>query len=346
VLIANDAYGVSDSIRRLCDPVPFRAIGVSTLQKRMKEICRFEDIACGEDALSAIAESSAGDMRTAVNMLFGSSTGKTSISAGDINTAQKDERATIFDLVGGVFAGAPDRELQKLSFECDEKPDSVMQWIEESIPLMHDPKRRIRAYGRISRADVYLGRTMRRQYFTLWRYATSMMTLGVASENAGAGFRTRIMPPSRWKRMSTAKKQKAVRRTLAASLAEGYSIPESQIQSQYLDLLSRFAEKDPAAFCERHNLDVDQMGIVLHDKAAAAAAVKTVQQAAKERDTKVKKMAASKRAEMRKLEEQLEALRMQEPPVPETPPAAEELPLEEPPEEKKLAPKQATLDFF
>jgi len=136
VLIANDAYGVSDSIRRLCDPVPFRAIGVSTLQKRMKEICRLEDIACGEDALSAIAESSAGDMRTAVNMLFGSSTGKTSISAGDINTVQKDERATIFDLVGGVFVGAPDRELQKLSFECDEKPDSVMQWIEESIPLL------------------------------------------------------------------------------------------------------------------------------------------------------------------------------------------------------------------
>ncbi|HJJ38330.1 MAG TPA: AAA family ATPase, partial [Methanocorpusculum sp.] len=42
VLIANDAYGVSDSIRRLCDPVPFRAIGISTLQKRMKEICRVE----------------------------------------------------------------------------------------------------------------------------------------------------------------------------------------------------------------------------------------------------------------------------------------------------------------
>jgi len=88
------------------------------------------------------------------------------------------------------------------------------------------------------------------------------------------------------------------------------------------------------------------MTIILHDKAAAAAAVKTVQQAAKERDMKVKKMAASKKAEMRKLEEQLEALRMQEPPVPETPPAADELPLEEPPEEKKLAPKQATLDFF
>lgn len=347
VLIANDAYGVSDSIRRLCDPVPFRAIAGSTLQKRMKEICRVEGIACGEDALLAISESSAGDMRTAVNMLFGSSTGKTSLTAGDINTAQKDERATIFDLVGGVFAGAPDRELQKLSFECEEKPDAVMQWVEGSIPLMNDPKRRIRAYGRISRADVYLGRTIRRQYFTLWRYTSTMTTLGVASENAGAGFRTRIMPPSRWKRMSTAKKQKTIRRTLAASLAEGYNIPESQIQSQYLDLLSRFAEKDPAAFCERHNLDIDQMGIVLHDKAAAAAAVKEVQQAAKERDTKVKKMAASKRAEMRKLEGQLDALRMQKPAVPEKPPIPEpEQISEDAKDERKIAPKQATLDFL
>ncbi|HJJ43921.1 MAG TPA: replication factor C large subunit, partial [Methanocorpusculum sp.] len=201
-----------------------------------------------------------------------------------------------------------------------------------------------RAYGRISRADVYLGRTMRRQYFTLWRYASSMMTLGVASENAGAGFRTRIMPPSRWKRMSTAKKQKTVRRTLAASLADGYSIPESQIQSQYLDLLSRFAAKDPAAFCERHDLDVDQMTIVLSDKAAAAAAVKEVQQISKERDTKVKKMAASKKAEMRKLEDQLEALRMQTPEV--VPVIEPELILEDASEERKIAPKQATLDFF
>ncbi|HJJ61546.1 MAG TPA: replication factor C large subunit, partial [Methanocorpusculum sp.] len=238
LLIANDAYGVSDSIRRICETVQFRSITSSTLAKRMKEICVLEHVSCSEDALSEIAGSAAGDMRSAVNMLFGSAAGRDSLSADGVSTAQKDERATIFDLVAAVATGTSDERLMKLSRECEEKPDYVVQWVEEAVSQIPDRRRKIRAYRRVSKADVYLGRTMTRQYYTLWRYATALMTIGVASEEESAGFRPRVMPPSRWKRMATAKKQKTVRRTLSAALAEGYSIPDIQVQSEYIDLLS------------------------------------------------------------------------------------------------------------
>lgn len=356
ILIANDAYGVSDTIRKLCDPVPFRAITASTLEKRMREICAREQISCGSDALTVIAESAAGDMRSAVNMLFASAAGKTAIAADDINTSQKDERASIFDLVAGVYAGSPDAKIQKLSRECEEKPDTVMQWIEESAAAVPGQDRREGAYAALSRADIYLGRTMRRQYYTLWRYATTMMTAGVAKEFAGAGFRPRIMPPSRWRRMGTAKKQKTVRRTLAARLGEGYSIPDAQIQKIYLDLLSRFAADAPLAFCERHDLDADQLTILLHDKAEAAAIFKEAQKIAKEKETRMKKISAAKRAAARKREEEREAEREKfrlenaPAPVPDPVPSPTPEPLSEPDqppqEEKKKAPTQATLDFF
>lgn len=346
LLIANDAYGVSDSIRRICESVPFRAISSSTLAKRMKEICALEQISCGEDAVQEIAGSAAGDMRSAVNMLFGSAAGRTELSAEGVSTAQKDERATIFDLVAAVASGTSDDRLMKLSRECEEKPDYVVQWVEEAVSQIPDRARRIRAYRRVSRADVYLGRTMTRQYYTLWRYATSLMTVGVAAEEESSGYRPRVMPPSRWKRMATAKKQKTVRRTLSAALAEGYSIPDSQIQSEYIDLLSRVAEANPEEFCERHNLDADQMTVLLHDKARAAAAFKAVQKAAKEREMKVKKAAAAKKAEARKkadLEEALKKAEAEAAPAPVVPevPAEEEKPVE-----KKPAATQATLDFF
>ena len=346
LLIANDAYGVSDSIRRICESVPFRAISSSTLAKRMKEICALEQISCGEDAVQEIAGSAAGDMRSAVNMLFGSAAGRTELSADGVSTAQKDERATIFDLVAAVASGTSDDRLMKLSRECEEKPDYVVQWVEEAVSQIPDRARRIRAYRRVSRADVYLGRTMTRQYYTLWRYATSLMTVGVAAEEESSGYRPRVMPPSRWKRMATAKKQKTVRRTLSAALAEGYSIPDSQIQSEYIDLLSRVAEANPEEFCERHNLDADQMTVLLHDKARAAAAFKAVQKAAKEREMKVKKAAAAKKAEARKkadLEEALKKAEAEATPAPVVPevPAEEEKPVE-----KKPAATQATLDFF
>ncbi|HJJ48894.1 MAG TPA: replication factor C large subunit [Methanocorpusculum sp.] len=342
LLIANDAYGVSDSIRKLCDAVVFRSITPQTLARRLKEICAAEHVCATDESLMAIAEAAAGDMRSAVNMLFGSAAGKETLKASDVNTSQKDERATIFDLVGGVYTGSSDDKLQKLSRECEEKPDTVLQWIEESLPLMQNPARRTAAYRRLSRADVYLGRTMRRQYYMMWRYATGLMTSGVAAENESSPFRPRIMPPSRWRRMGTAKKQKIVRRSLCAILSEDFAIPESQLQGAYLDLLSVFAGADAYAFCEGHNLDADQLTVLIHDKVKAAEVFKAVQKAAKEREMKVKKAAAAKKkAEPKKV---VETALEQPAAAPKQKP--EETAAEPPKEEKKPAASQATLDFF
>jgi replication factor C large subunit len=148
--------------------------------------------------------------------------------------------------------------------------------------------------------------------------------------------------------MATAKKQKTVRRTLSAALAEGYSIPDIQVQSEYIDLLSWVAEADPEAFCERHNLDADQLTVLLHDKTRAAAAFKAVQKAAKEKEIKVKKAAAAKKAEARKKADLEEALRKAEEAAAVRPAEPEPVPVveEEKPVEKKPAATQSTLDFF
>jgi replication factor C large subunit len=356
VLIANDIYGVSHSIRKLCDHITFRDIAISSLKKRMREICSAEQISYDDDALNAIAEGAAGDMRSAVNILFASTTGKTSIVANDINISQKDERASIFDLVAGVYAGVPDAKIQKLSHECEEKPDTVMQWIEESASAVTNQSQRREAYTALSRSDIYLGRTMRRQYYTLWRYATSMMTFGIAKEFDGARFHHKIMPPTRWRRMGTAKKQKIARKTLAAKLGESYNIPDNQMQRIYLDLFSRFAADSPSIFCERHDLDSDQLTILLHDKTKAAAVFKEVQMITKKRESKMKKISSIKRAVTQKIgEERAKELGKFHlkipslaPQIPQPEPSAESdtKTLKPSQEEKKKTPTQATLDFF
>ena len=355
LLIANDAYGVSDSIRRLCEPVSFRAIAAPTLAKRVKEICVIEKISCSPEAAIAIAESANGDLRSAVNMLSAAASGVTVVEEKDVSTAQKDERATIFDLVGGVAAGENDARLQRLSFECDEKPDYIIQWIEEAVSqILHQPQK-LRAYRRVAKADIYLGRTMRRQYYTLWRYATSLMTAGCAAESSAAGFRPRVMPPARWKRMASAKKQKTVRRSLAAAVAEVSLIPDAAVREEYVYLLSRIADADPEGFCEKYDLDADELTVVLNDKVRAAAAFKAVQKAAKEREMKVKKAAAAKKKKEVPVKEALakadaaEALKAAEAvsaAATEVPKAEQEAAAEEKTEVKKPAATQATLDFF
>ncbi len=73
----------------------------------------------------------------------------------------------------------------RLSWEVDDTPETIEQWVEGSVHLISDISGTGLAYRYLSRADEYLGYTYRRQYHTLWRYATAIMLLGVADAAGG-----------------------------------------------------------------------------------------------------------------------------------------------------------------
>jgi replication factor C large subunit len=155
--------------------------------------------------------------------------------------------------------------------------------------------------------------------------------------------------------MGTAKKQRTARRMLTAKLGEGYNIPDVQIQKFYLDLLSRFAVDDPIVFCERHDLDIDQLAILLHDKVKAASVFKEIQKIVKEKDPKIKKISVAKHAPTQKIgyerTTEFEKFLRKDPPTSPTRQlefATESAvkPLESLQEEEKKAPTQVTLEFF
>ncbi|HJJ56301.1 MAG TPA: replication factor C large subunit, partial [Methanocorpusculum sp.] len=296
IIIANDKYGVSDSIRKLCTAIKFISPKPQTIARRISEICLLNHISISNESIKKISEDSSGDIRSAINMLFASSTGKSEIGINDIRISSKDERASIFDLVSGIYSNVSDSKIQKLSFECDEKPDIVIQWIEEQLLYTPNQLSRDNAYSMLSLSDIYLGRSIRRQYYTLWRYAMTFMTHGVSQAlfKQSSGAIGMIKPPSRWRRMSTAKKQKIIRQNLASKLSEGYNIPEFQFIEIYLDLISKFAISSPIEFCERYDLNIDDLSILLHSKREAMKVFKETQNILKDKDLKIKKSSKSK----------------------------------------------------
>ena len=169
ILIANDLYGLSPEIRSRCDPVQFKAVQARSIVPRLKYLCSAEKVTCNETALRVIAESAEGDIRSAVNMLYASAIGRTTLDGDQVHTSQKDERVSIFSLITALFGKTPDRELMRLSREVDDTPETIEQWVEGSVHLIPDPAGTELAYRYLSRADEYLGNTYRRQYHTLWR---------------------------------------------------------------------------------------------------------------------------------------------------------------------------------
>ena len=342
ILIANDLYGISPEIRTRCEPVQFKAVQARSIAPRLKYLCSAEKIACSDAAIHAIADSAEGDIRSAVNMLYAAAIGRTRLEDFEIHTSQKDERISIFSLITALFGKADDAELMRLSWEVDDTPETIEQWVEGSVHLIADPAGVERAYRHLARADEYLGYAYRRQYHTLWRYATAIMLLGVADAAEGKGIHARIMPPERWQKMSTAKKQKSIRISTLNKVAGMMHIPQNTLRESYLGTFSLLVEQDPVGFSRDLSFDADQLNFFLNDRSRSAEIVKMIAQEEKEKEKEQKEQQKKpKKEKARKAEpgQELPVGPAVKEPDPVPPPAAEP----EPAEKKPPAKTQSTL---
>lgn len=290
ILIANDLYGLSPEIRSRTEPVQFKAIPARSIAPRLRYLCSAEKIICTDSAIHAIAESAEGDVRSAVNMLYASAIGREKIDDSQVHTSQKDERASVFTLISAIFSKIPDEDLMRLSREVEDTPESIEQWIEGNLFLMNDPVAFSQAYRCLARADEYLGWTYRRQYHTLWRYASAIMLLGVADAAGGKGVHARIMSPERWQKMAGARKQKSIRIALLNKLAGAMHIPQNTLREKYLSTVAMMVENDPGTYARELSLDADQLNYFINDKAKTAEIIRVIAQEEKEREKAQKEL--------------------------------------------------------
>lgn len=282
ILIANDLYAVPGEIRNRCEALQFRAIQARSIVPRLRFICSAENIACSENALKKIAESSGGDMRAAIHMLQAAAAGKDRLDE-DIPLFAKDARSTIFDVIGALYGRTDSESLLRLAYDADESPDTLIQWIEANLSGMDRIQDIDTAYSALMRADTFIGDTYRLQYYTLWRYANALMLLGVARVTARKGIHSRIMPPERWKRISSYQKQKTVRASFLRKLASGLHMPEHTLLEEYMDPLCLLIDYDPLTAAREFGLDADELALAIHDRSRAASVIKTLAAEEKEK---------------------------------------------------------------
>jgi replication factor C large subunit len=289
VLIANDVYGLPPELRALCEPVQFRAVQARSLIPRLKFICTMEKIRCSEPVLVQVAARAGGDVRAAINMLHAAASGRESLGEGDLISSGKDDRPSIFDLISSVYRGTDDRRLMQQYYGFLEPPSTLVQWIEGSLVHMQDLPSREKAYRCLARADEFLGLTYRRQYFPLWRYASALLLLGTMDAAGGRGIHARITPPSRWQRMGTARKQKAIRTGLVRRFSRLAHLPEDALRDQYLTLITLLVERDPERYAELLSLDTDELTLLIHDRGKAEGVGKARAKKAREEEPREKK---------------------------------------------------------
>lgn len=220
ILIANEIYEMSPGLRGACRPVQFNSVLSRSMIPALKRIAEAEGVTCGLGVLEKLAENAGGDLRSAINDLQAAAQGKKRIEPDDIATGERDTKENIFKMMGKIFKGTDINEAHRSTFDLDEDPEDLIQWVDENLPLEYAAPRDLEGgYYYLSRASLFLGRVKRRQNYNMWRYASVLMTAGimVARTNRYNSF-VKYQPPSLWRKLGQTKATRNVRDSIAKKI--------------------------------------------------------------------------------------------------------------------------------
>jgi replication factor C large subunit len=221
VLIANEFYDMSNGLRNACQDVEFRDVSKRSIVPVLRDLCRQEGIEYEDAALDAIAEETSGDLRSAVNDLQALAEETEVLTADAVVTSERDRTEGIFDFLDDVIKHDDAETALKSSYDVDETPDDLLNWVADNVPKDFYGDELADAYEFLSNADRWLGRVRATQDYSYWRYAGDNVAAGVpAARQHDHGGWTRYGPPSYWSKLGRTKGKRKQRDAIARKIAE------------------------------------------------------------------------------------------------------------------------------
>ncbi len=187
VLIVNDYYGLTkgggDALKQMCKLIKFFDPYSSQIFNLLRKICIKEGINVDQNVLKTIADRCKGDIRSAINDLQSLCVNRTQIDSKSLHVlGYRDRERDIFNALREIFKTRNIKTIRENMTHLDADPKLIMLWINENLPKEYiDTNDLVKGYSALSKADVFLGRTNRRQNYALWSYACDIMNGGVAT---------------------------------------------------------------------------------------------------------------------------------------------------------------------
>ncbi len=237
VLIANDPYKLSTELRKLCEFIEFRRLTKTQITKVLQDICKKEGIKCEKEVLDEIAENAGGDLRAAINDLQAIAEGEKQITSDDFVVGKRTHEMDVFKVLQKIFKTNYPPYADAILL--DESPEDLIQWVEENIPLEYSGEDLFRGYLALSRADIFIGRVKRRQFYRLWKYATYLMTSGVQQlrRETKTGF-TKYRRPQTWQFLFQIKQKRELRDGILKKISTYSHLSTRKAKVEMLPILS------------------------------------------------------------------------------------------------------------
>ncbi len=231
-----------------------------------------------------IAKNAQGDLRSAMNDF------QAYLGGAVVEATARDRVQSAFDLIRSILY---DKDLAKpldISYALDESPEDIIHWVDENVPRALEGKSLMSAFATLREADVYLGRTRRRQHYGLWKYALELMTSGVnvaARQNHQRKSGARYSPPTHWMRLGQTRSKRGIRDAVAAKIARANHMSVAKARGEMLLLYKEFSRRDPAGIAAALDLDADELAYLVSAKKDSAKIKKAIQHAQGLRDERL-----------------------------------------------------------
>ncbi len=253
------------TIKTLCEKIQIRRPHTLTIVNILLDICKKEKIEVEKRLLEEIAKNSNGDIRSAINDLETIAKGKKRIKEEDLEILEKRDRETdIYNALNLILMGKDFQKALESTWNLSEEPRNILLWIDENLPRVFRGKDEINlAYHFLSRADIFIGRVMRRQYWGFLRYANPLMTGGVnlAKGNSRVNY-TRYQFPMYIIKLSRTKKERDIERSIGEKLSPFLHVSEKIVTKEFIPLfriLLKNEKIDEKELVERFGLNPDEL---------------------------------------------------------------------------------------
>ncbi len=269
ILTANDVYAKQQmaGIRNNCELVQMRRVNYLSIFSFLKAICEREEIDYVPEILKEMAQNSDGDVRAALLDL------QTLACDGKISYnslfSSRERKQDVFKIMNNVFYGKKEYEEYKKGMKgMDIEPEMFYNWLGENIPRQYNDGASAKAYEWLSKADVFEGRIIYRQYWGFRRYSIDMAGFGALLNKDRRSGWVGMQFPSYISYLSKSKAGRGKKKEIAEKLSEKmHSSAKDIIKSDFpfFEMMMQ-DEKFVLGLNRKYGLEEDEIAFLMGKK--------------------------------------------------------------------------------
>jgi len=209
------------AIKKYCGSMQMTRPRSMVVAKILQVICRKEGIEADTKILNEISENAKGDIRAAINDLETVAFGRKKLTEEDLKVlSPRDVVIDISKAMETIFKASELETAMKVMWDLTEMPSDVLPWIDEILPKVYEENEITRGFYYLSRADMFIRRIQKQQYWGFLRYASPLMSGGVAlsKEKPAKPFNDYMQFPQYWAKMGRTKTERDIKNSIGGKL--------------------------------------------------------------------------------------------------------------------------------